>query len=100
MCTDEDAVFQFRAVAGDDVVREQGRTVEAFQRGPLLDNLETIAGELLGYPLAALLVGLAVHRPGAEVTLPLAEGVGRVSRERRADLLGSSTAFTLGRSIS
>ena len=78
MGADEDAVGEFRLIAGDDVVGQERRAVEAFDGGALLRHLQAVVLKLTGYPLSALLVGLAVHSAWSEVALGLTEGIGRV----------------------
>ena len=79
--TEQDAVFELRTVAGDDVRAVERRAVVAFQLAFLGDDGHAVALELIDDPLLAEVVGLAVHGARTEVTLLLAEEIGAVGIE-------------------
>ena len=84
MGTDEDAVCEFRTIAGDDVRGTEHRAVVAFEQGLLGGDTHAIGFELLHDPRTTIFVSLTVHRTRAKFALGLAENEGTVSTEGRA----------------
>ena len=79
--TDEYAVAELGAVAGDDVGGVERGAVVATEIGTLRGDGEAEALELGGYPLATEVVGGTVHGAGPEGALLFTVGVGAVGHE-------------------
>ena len=76
MRTEDDAVLEFGAVGGDDVVALQLLAIPAFEGGLLLLDLQAIALELRDNIGGAAVVGRTVGDAGAEIALGFYEGEG------------------------
>ena len=82
--TDEDAVFEIRTIAGDDVRGTEHRAVVAFEQRLLGGDGEAVTRELTDDPLGTGVVSGAVHRTRAKGTLLFAVKKSAVSTEGRA----------------
>ena len=82
--TDENAVFEFWTIAGDDVRGTEYRSVIAFEQRLLGGDGETVTLELTDDPLGTGVVSSAVHRTRAKGTLLFAVKKSTVSTEGRA----------------
>ena len=81
--TDQDAVCEVRAIAGDDVGGTEHRAVVAFEQGFLGSDTHAIGLELLHDPCATIFMGLTVHGTRTKFALGLTESEGAVSTEGR-----------------
>ena len=81
MGTDKNTVFEFWTVAGDDVRSTEHRAVITFEECLLGRDCQPETAELIHNPLGAKVMGLAVHRARAEVTLLLAIAIGTICRK-------------------
>ena len=87
--TDEYAVAELGAVAGDDIGGVEHGAVVAFQVGSLRGNGEAETLELGGYPLTTEVVGRTVHGARPEGALLFTVGIGAVGHEGGAYRRGS-----------
>ncbi|EEX71961.1 hypothetical protein GCWU000325_01504 [Alloprevotella tannerae ATCC 51259] len=76
MRTKDDAVLEFGAVGGDDVVALQLLAIPALEGGLLLLDLQAVALELCDDIGGAAVVGRTVGDAGAEIALGFYEGEG------------------------